>query len=213
MNTAIKHNNLGVALLQKGRHEEALLELKQAAELMYSIAQKLKEMVLSGVRPCSPLQFCETHQCSISTSNSLIRSTPLLMSYNTGDPSSSCAVESAIVLMNMALCYHLDSVEANTMPGAVQHALTLYNMAYSLGVQVEDDERAFDLVLTSLNNLGQLHYEMGDFEQSRGYLEDIAAYVAFLDEHESGYLIDEDRHEFMLNAMVLRNPTSCARAA
>ena len=211
MNVAINHNNLGVSFLQKGRREEAMLELKKAAQLMYKTTQELKEKALTGSQQCHLSDQHEAHLCSVVTTNSFIRSTPLLMSYSEGQ-ASSCTVESAIVLMNMALCYHLDSTEAKSMPDAMQNALTLYQMAYGLGVQARGDERAFNLILTSLNNMGQLHHEMGDFEKSRLYLEDLSTYITFVNQRGSGHLI-EDRHEFMLNAMVLRNPNSCAGAA
>ena len=212
MNTAINHNNLGVSCLQKGSYQDALVELKKAAQLMYSTTQELKESSLAGPQQsCHVPVHCKTHECSVATNNSFIRSTPMIMTHIEG-PATSCTVESATVLMNMALCYHLDSAEANRMPDAMHNALTIYQMAYSLGVQAHGDERAQNLILTSLNNLGQLHHEMGDFEKSGLYLEDLASYVAFINERGSGHLV-EDRHEFMLNAMVLGNPNSCAGAA
>eukprot|EP00545_Synedropsis_sp_CCMP1620_P004211 CAMPEP_0119018156 /NCGR_PEP_ID=MMETSP1176-20130426/18735_1 /TAXON_ID=265551 /ORGANISM="Synedropsis recta cf, Strain CCMP1620" /LENGTH=85 /DNA_ID=CAMNT_0006972099 /DNA_START=57 /DNA_END=311 /DNA_ORIENTATION=- len=82
----------------------------------------------------------------------------------------------------MALCYHLDSLRPNAMPGAVQNAVTLYEMAYSLGLQVNEDSRSHPIILMSLNNMGQLHNEVGNFEKSRLYLEDLSAYVVMLGE-------------------------------
>lgn len=216
MNAAIKHNNIGVSFLQKGRHEEALTELEKAAELLYrcNITHELEERHQAGA--CHiPVQSCETHQCNISTSNSFIRSTPLIMSYYTNTEEESrtpnCTMESAVVLLNMALCFHLDSAETKTLTNAMQNALALYQMSYWLAIQAEaSDKRAYDLVLTSLNNLGQLHHELGDFEKSRLYLEGISEYVTYLNDHGSEV---QDSQEYMLNSMVLRNSNSCARAA
>lgn len=212
MNIAIDHNNRAVELLEKGYNEQALMEFKKAAQLMYSTTQTLKDQRPQSVGE-SPLicTLCTASEKSIATDNSFIRSTPLLMSYSEG-ATSSCTIERATILVNMALCYHLDSLRPNSMAGAIQNAVTLYEMAYSLGLQVNEDSRSHPIILMALNNMGQMYHEVGNFEKSRLYFEDLSAYVVMLGEIGEGHTVS-DRHEFMLNAMVLRNPNTCAGAA
>lgn len=212
MNTAINHNNKGVKCLQQGHYAEALLELKKSAQQMYSTTQEMKKKMSTGgdEEMQQSETLCETQRCVITTGNSFIRSTALTMS-SAEEPASQCTVESAVVLMNMALCYHLDNATLMSLPEALENAMTLYKMAYSLALQVmKEDARAHDIVLTSLNNLGQLHHEMGNFDKSKLYLEDLSAYVVYLSDGGERIM---DSHEFMLNAMILRNPHKCAGAA
>ena len=216
MNIAIDHNNEGIIFLEKGQNDKALLEFKKAAQLMYSITQELKNNRKTGSetqqQPKS-LTLCTSSKNPIATENSFIRSTPILMA-GSQEPTDSCqcTIESATVLLNMALTYHIDSLTPNCMKGATQSAIALYDMSYSLGLQVNEDTRSHHIILTALNNLGQLYYELGDYNKSRLYLEDLSTYVMFLGPGEEENAV-RDRHEFLLNAMVLRNPNTSAGAA
>lgn len=217
MNSAIEHNNNAITLLQKGLYEQSLSEFKKAAQMMYSLTQKLKHTAIDGLANNSEQHGATTTQCAttqldIVSDCMFIRTRPIAMTY-TDEPKSSCTVESATILMNMALCYHLDSMRPNCMPDAQQNAITLYEMAYSLGLQINEDRRSHDLILTSLNNLGQIYNELGDYSRSRNYFEDLTTYVLFLGPANQGESATNDRHEFMLNAMVLRNPNTSAAAA
>ena len=98
------------------------------------------------------------------------------------------------------------------MFAATQNATTLYEMSYSLAIQCNRDPRAHQIILISLNNLGQLAHELGNFESSGRYFDDVSSYVNFLGHMGEGDLVT-DRHDFMLNALVLRNPNKCAGAA
>ena len=95
---------------------------------------------------------------------------------------------------------------------ALSNALTLYEMAYNLGTQVEADESASQIVMASLNNLGYLCREIGDFDRSRALLEDMSVYILSLRETDRQDQ-EHERQEFMLNAMVLRQPPAGAAAA
>lgn len=213
MHTAIHHNNRAIHLLEKGYNEQALMAFKKAAQMMYSSTQELKQRRARGsaLERTNVSTVYAASEKIIATDNSFIRSTPLLMSYSE-EPTSSCTLESATILVNMALCYHLDSLRPNAMPGGIYNAVTLYEMAYSLGLQVHEDSRSHPIVLMALNNMGQLYHEIGNFDKSRLYFEDLSAYVVMLGEIGEGHNVS-DRHDFMLNAMVLRNPNTCAGAA
>lgn len=209
MNSAIDHNNKGIAFLEMGLNGEALQELKVAAQLMYSTTQEMQQRKMHNKRNV----MCVAPPCqkSISTPNSFVRSTPILMSY-ADNATSSCTIESATILMNMALCYHLDSMNSHSIFAAIQNATTLYEMSYSLAIQCNGDPRSHQIILISLNNLGQLAHELGNFEASRRYFDDVSSYINILGHMGEGDFV-VDRHDFMLNALVLRNPNNCAGAA
>lgn len=209
MNNAIDHNNKGIAYLEMGLNGEALHELKVAAQLMYSTTQEMQQRKIDNKR--NIMRVAPPSQKSILTPNSFVRSTPILMSH-ADNSTSTCTIESATILMNMALCYHLDSMNSQSINAAIQNAITLYEMSCSLAIQCNEDPRSHQIILISLNNLGQLAYEFGNFQASRRYFDDISSYMNLLGHTGQGDFVI-DRHDFMLNALVLRNPNMCAGAA
>mmetsp|Transcript_29424 Transcript_29424/g.44899 ORF Transcript_29424/g.44899 Transcript_29424/m.44899 type:complete len:206 (-) Transcript_29424:23-640(-) len=205
MDSAMKHNNNGIHFLQKGDYCRALLEFKLAAQFMCSVH--------SNVEPQPQLQVsCITKEMPVHTENSFIHSKPMIMLSTNITTSSSCDYESTIILVNMALCYHLDSQGAKSMEKSRENAITLYEMSYSMGLRINSDERSHHIILSALNNLGQIYNEIGEYQKSRSYLEDLTAYVAYLG-NEGRCSSLADQQELILNAIVLRNPNTSAAAA
>ena len=98
------------------------------------------------------------------------------------------------------------------MKDALQNAVVLYDMAYGLCLRIHEDMRSNEIILIALNNLGQIHFEIGEYQKSQSYFDDLATYLMFLGpahEHDA----DNGRRECILNAMVLRNPSTSAAAA
>ena len=215
MNSAINRNNRGIVFLEKGLHEHALIEFKTAAQLMYTFTQELKkrhrDKAGSPNKPLESFTECIPSERSIMTGNSFICSTPIIM-LGSDEPSSSCTIESASILLNMALCYHLNSMRSNPMEGVLQNAINLYAMSYDLAIQVHEDSRSQKIIMTALNNLGQLNYEIGEYEASQLHLNDLSMYINFLGEKVERSCLG-DLHECMLNAMILRNQHHSAAAA
>ena len=216
MELALNHNNEGILLLEKGMHERALSEFKAAAELMYNITQEFKTMRLIGDDADTrfeSLTVCSKSQHPVVTGNSFIRSNPILMSISQ-EPNGAvpCTIESATILLNMALTYHIDSQNPNCMKDALQNAITLYDMAYSLGLQIHEDSRTNQIILTALNNLGLIYYELGDYSKSTLYIEDLSTFLTFLNPEGEAENMN-DLQDFILNALVLRNPNRSAAAA
>lgn len=209
MNDAIDRNNKGIAFLEQGRNEEALAELKVAAQNLHALTRELhRRNVFDDI---SILNQSTSSRKWIPTDNAFVKSTAILLA-PTDSPTTSCTIESAIILFNMALCYHLDSMKPNSMQDATRNAKTLYEMAYTLAAQTTADIRSHQIILISLNNLGQLEHEMGNFDASKRYFDDLSSYVVWLGSSGGAHLVS-DRHDFMINALVLRNPNICAGAA
>ena len=216
MDIAINHNNEGILLLERGMHERALSEFKAAAQLMYNITQEFKNRRLNGEDANArfeSLTICSQSENPVVTGNSFIRSNPILMSCSQ-EPNGAvhCTIESATILLNMALTYHIDSQNPNCMKDALQNAIMLYDMAYSLGLQVHKDSRTNQIILTALNNLGLIYYEQGDYSKSTLYMEDLSTFLTFLSS-EGEAENTNDLQEYILNALVLRNPNRSAGAA
>ena len=213
MNEAVAHNNQGIRLLEDGLHEQALPEFKMAAQLMYTITQKIKDVGPRLIGTSESNTGCIPSRNPIATDNLFIRSTPIIMSSPTESPElCHCTIESAAVLLNMALAYHINSQKPNCMKDAMQGAITLYDMAYGLSLRVHEDARSNHIILTALNNLGQIHFEIGEYAKSQLYFDDLSTYVMFLGQGGESNA-ENGRRECILNAMVLRNPNTSAAAA
>ena len=207
------HNNEGIRLLEQGLHEQALAEFKKAAQIMYIISEKMKDAKPQLIGIFESNTACTPSGNPILTDNLFIRSTPIIMSPPEGESDVfHFTIESAAVLLNMALVYHINSQRPNCMKDALQVAITLYDMAYGISLRVYEDARSNDIILTALNNLGQIYNEIGEYPKSQMYFDDLAAYVTFLGPSAEGPS-ENGRRECILNAMVLRNPNTSAAAA
>lgn len=205
MNAAIKHNNNGIHYLQKEDYCTALSEFKLAAQFMCSVHRDAE------CRQQSQMS-CITKEMPVPTENSFIHCKPMIMFSTNMQTSSGYAFESAIILMNMALCYHLDSQGTQSIQRSRENAIKLYEMSYSMGLRIKSDERSHHVILSALNNLGQIYNEIGEYEKSRLYFEDLTAYVVFLG-NEGHCSSLADQQELILNSIVLRNPNTSAAAA
>lgn len=217
MYAAIYHNNRGVAFLEKGCHEHALIEFKAATQLMYSFTQDLKKKELQIDHKATTrsqgesFTECIPSERPIEAGDAFICSTPLVM-VSSEKPASSCSIESASILLNMALCYHLNSMRPNPLEGGIKNAVDLYQMAYGLAIQAHVDKRSQKIIMTSLNNLSQIKYDRGEFEAASVYLNDLSMYINYLGNKVHRSYVG-DLHECMLNAMILKNQYHNAAAA
>jgi hypothetical protein len=206
MEAAIAHNNMGVSLLEQGLNDQALLRFKAAAHIMFMTSQQTKGRLrsgeFSGFTACVPIlrtiPSCNAH---------FVQNTAIRM-HCSNETVTTYTVESAMILTNMALCFHATGKESDFSVESMRNALILYEMAYNLGIQSSHDPRSHQIILTSLNNLGQIHNEIGNYETSELYLEDLSSYCS----HLKGLTVKE-LHGYVLNSLVLRNPNKCAGAA
>lgn len=117
-----------------------------------------------------------------------------------------------ILLFNMALCYHISFCQSFWLPNGLQNASTLYNMAGSIAISNVEDHTLMKVLIATLNNLGYLSFELGDFEQSRDYFNELRRCVLNLDPNDTNSENIIEREEVLLNTMVLRDPHA-AKAA
>jgi tetratricopeptide (TPR) repeat protein len=224
MNEAITLNNQGVQRLQEGDYSSALSDLKQAAELMHAA---LKVLEGSGTIPAEVIQYegeensrayisavpaKEEHVLSSSENFVFLHDTPFRIPSSVPSNKAGATIVIAIVLYNMALTYHISFCQSYSIPRSNEYAISLYKMACNIGRKYCGDVNMMSIVMACMNNLGYLHYELGQFECAKIYLDDLARYITTLGEESDGRAHQLQKNEFMLNAVFLRK-SHPARAA
>jgi hypothetical protein len=117
-----------------------------------------------------------------------------------------CTLESAAVVYNMALCYHLKDTTISK-----QRAMVFYDMALNLCSSLATGQMAVTIVMGSLNNAGQILHSVGEYAASRKYMETLRQYIVKLPlPYDSQSM--EERYECLLNAVLLRPPCTAGAA-
>ena len=127
-----------------------------------------------------------------------------------GDEASSTA-DAAVILYNIALTYHLLSFHNGQKQQARQHALKLYEMSYDMALQDLTNPTMSRVVMITLNNMGQIELERGNFQEACQCLDDLKEYIMALGEPTSQH-VKIERNELLLNATLLRRPQQAPAA-
>jgi hypothetical protein len=232
MNAAIECNNVGVSLLGMGLIVESLDAFKAAAQILFPVSQSFhtapSSPVEAAIQQMPPLpdtmkeeddnttvqhvkatlslaEESAVPKNDLATDDSFMCVDPLTLAFLEGEPTS-CTMESAIIVMNMGLAYHLYGSE----PCLIQ-ALSLFDMAFDISHLLVDDLRSEKVAMASLNNAAHIQHFFGNYLCSRHYLNILQDYICSLPE-TSNQMKKKARDCFMLNATLLEEPKT-ARAA
>jgi hypothetical protein len=231
MNSAIECNNIGVALFQTGRISEAVDTLRTAAQLMTDVSHMLQaagsplalylsgkvtpmvhpSQILRGIsvlrRAKDVLSQLPSEEATLHTSGKLgdreedcfSSLSPVILALYPYQPHS-CTYESSAILFNMALADQTQRSKTNLL-----HAISLYEMAYGLASMVPEDYRSSIVAMASLNNLGFVHYSIGNYNLSRQTLDFLVRFIALLPQTtDEG--TRQERLQYLMNAEYLREP-------
>ena len=108
---------------------------------------------------------------------------------------------SFIQLYNLALTHHLCALSRPNPEPFLRKALSLYELAYTIHVS-EDVELTILQSMAIVNNLGQLHSKLNDFEKSQQCFENLLTTLMFVKdcgEQDSQHMLDG----FLSNVMSL----------
>ena len=219
LNASIECNNLGVVLLNAGDLENALDSFMTAAKLMHPVSKQVNTIdqviashgvehsfeIPEGIRRVVQASTVAAHGKLPSHNNIFIRSEPIQLETAQRLPVD-CTLESAAVVYNMALSYHLQGTFV-----CKQRAVFLYDMAFNLSSAHAVTPTATTIAMASLNNAGQIFHSVGDYVTSRKYLDTLRYYIIKLPLPSDSQTMEE-RHEFLLNAVLLRPPTTASAA-
>jgi hypothetical protein len=232
LNVAVESNNTGVSLLEMERYEEALEVFRSAADLMYVVTQQMKISKSEADAESSSAdckKATETRERIEKIASSVAnKSRRTLVAKDETDcflhdrgfylsmPSINqevpCALHSATILANMALAYHLSVPQTSCADNsALRHAMTLYEMAYSVAARIEQNEDSSRVIMAALNNMAQINHECGMYDESRHILDNLQNYIRHQIKAED-YSLSGEKRVYLLNAMFLDRPQGAGAA-
>jgi tetratricopeptide (TPR) repeat protein len=229
MTFAIELNNIGVSFLRSGNLDEAFESFKLAVELMKQTTAKRERRFVrrrSVTQPASVLRakyelgLIESRVDKDSEPNSACFVSKAAIMLPESMEAGNDSWESAILIFNLALALHLIGLEPG-MESFLHKGLKLYKLAKKLITQhLKEDEQDqpeeselnrinTQLVMSILNNMGHIYYELGEFVASRTYFDGMTTMVAWNARQQLGY---QDLEAFLLNSIVLSQPSVAAAA-
>jgi hypothetical protein len=123
-------------------------------------------------------------------------------------PKRAAELSLAIVVLNLALVYHNESLTFQTK-GSIELAVNLYNHAIKVIGHVDNKGTAGLIRIAALNNLTQLRYELGNFLLARESLRHLALMVSSgsssVDRRRAPVVDDEVKKGMIMNILSLSN--------
>ena len=182
MDFAIACNNYGSLLFDKGYFSEATRMFQTAVSVVSEILQGgghncsqdkqwALQVLATKSNPFSvksvhnPLSY-EKHVC-------IIYDKPLQINPENLDQNL-LTIHSSAILFNLGLTYH-----ARRTNSSLKRAMSFYQIAYSLLVDIDEahTEQFHRLAIATLNNMAQVHEELGCFSQMLDTLEILSQYI------------------------------------
>jgi hypothetical protein len=235
MQASIDCNNMGVALLRSGRLQEALETLKDAARIMFSVSQYFErhEELLMGAEHGPAVQRAKRFtSLFIEQQPTRNQNSPICVPlkslqndlyvdlepikimetvYSRLKPAQNCTLESATIVFNMALNYLCLGSEP-----CCRRALELLDITLSLVLlRVDDKKDAIQvngIVIQSLHTMGEVYFWLGDYKRSRHSLDSLTSFILALPSNLNDLDLRKKRFQYLLNAMLLQEPTLSAAA-
>jgi len=122
-------------------------------------------------------------------------------------PLTSCTFESAVIVFNMGLVYRL----SGTTTSLLRRAWSLFDMAFGLVFSTPAEDRVSKIGMACLNNAGEVQAALGNYRLCRQYLDALRTVVVSLPPPADAAATKE-RHELLLNVMLLGEPMAAGAA-
>jgi tetratricopeptide (TPR) repeat protein len=140
------------------------------------------------------------------------------------DPLINTTIVSSIIIFNVSIIYHLKGLEGRTMGSTrLQKAKSLYQKSHHLLVDAgvplgSTGNPVIDMLSMALfNNLAHVAFEMQGYEDSRKYFDSLIRFALTVvptryGDAYVGSLLDQQKSNFLLNAIILQAPKLAAAA-
>ena len=205
----IKLNNQGVALLGSGADQQAVSVLTTSLVTLqrligiYRPDETSPDDNLSVATPaCSPLK-------NLRGSSYFIYNRPLSLEAK-AKTNSDLQLYSACTILNLAMTYHRQSkITCNNI--CMRKAEAMYEMIITL-LNTRFDDTSLFLRMIAVNNLSEILYEQGKYDQYREELQWLSSAI-----RQGGsklkFFQQDDLNLLLLNVLVLLTPPQAASAA
>lgn len=219
---AMRLNNRGAQHIDAGRYGSAISTLVKALK----VSEKVTITEACGCEHCS-LDSCMKQRTSqppcqlpretISTvcpqqpESVYVYERPICISQKSMEEEHCPGVIlSLIIIFNLALAHHLSAIQNNACPKLLQKALHLYELAYQLQRE-ENDNGSLRFTMIVANNLGQIHRAVNNESKHQQCLEHLLSTMMYLvDSRVKG---EPEFDGFLRNASQLIFKGKCAGAA
>jgi hypothetical protein len=207
-------NNQGVNLLGHGDDQQAVSVFTTsllALQRLIGVYQQactpkgMEDEILEAT--AVPAQCALQH---LEGSSYFIYNKPLAMNKISTHQSSDLQLYSACTILNLALAYHRQA-KRTCNQACLQKAEAMYDMIATL-LRSRMDDTALFVRMISVNNLSEIHYEQGKYDQTREELQWLSNII-----HQGGSKLDffnqGDLNLLLLNVLALLTPPQAAAAA
>lgn len=213
MNTAVDFNNKGVTFLENDSLRDAMQMFQAALTVVFQLESTGELSSDSSIEHAST----KLHERPKRSLPNLRKGEPDTFLYKKGVqavPGKPKSTLSCIIMFNLALVHHLRSFEdPSSRTISLRKAMKLYLSAYEMG-QSSDEEVSsifFHVAMAVLNNAGQIQHEVGNFNKSRRYLDELQRLASSLPD-STYHQFNKERSDFILNASLLRPPSRAGAA-
>ena len=229
-------NNEGISQVEMGNYEAAAASFSKGLSIVKqalssndweNLSSRPFQETQSSAEETPACQFCKLHSSEIimdcdddddekdlSAQEGFVFKDPIMvLPQSMASPSYAFFVKlSFIQLYNLALTHHLCALHRANPEPFFRKALSLYELAYTIHVS-EDVELTILQSMAIVNNLGQLHRKLDDFEKSQQCFENLLTTLMFVrdcGEQDNQHMLDG----FLSNVMylILCGPKAAAAA-
>ena len=125
--------------------------------------------------------------------------------------SPSYTIQTATLLFNIGLVYHLKRETVGSRPSHVKNAVTVYKMALGLLKDVLNSSNGCNmvdsrLVIAIINNLGEIHYEQGQYQLSKTYFGYLSAVLVSMVANGTNTHVDQNDWGGMIMNTMMDDP-------
>lgn len=222
MNVAIECNSLGVDLLEDGCYSAAMETFRVAVRLMIPVSKSFEQRIIAEPPLTGPeaievikrakdnmeqiqrtsaqkkRKFCTS--AVVPEGDSEIFTPPMKLQRLTSKPCS-CTKDLAIIVFNLGLAYYCNGTQRNLRKSAC-----LFDMAYDLAsTNYRHDPALLKVCMASLNNSGQIHHSLANYDLARQSLQSLASAIRSLPSTDDKESLRE-RQKFLLNVLLFEEP-------
>jgi hypothetical protein len=129
--------------------------------------------------------------------------------------SPSCVIQSATLLFNLGLIYHMKARRGGT--DIIEKSIVMYKMALGMVKDVLNSSSCHEvdarLTLAIINNLGEIYFVQGQHEVAKSCFDNLSVVLSRMCASGMNRLLDEnDWSGFVMNSMMLIHPQLAAAA-